>query len=63
MKKTSISNRIFAVILALCLMTSGFLLRSVNSSAGNTLNNIPEIPEYSGEASVQLNKNVPVFSK
>ncbi len=56
-KKVGFTNRIFALILALCLVMASFLFLSVRSHAES------EIPAYSGKASVELNKNVPGFVK
>ena len=55
--KVDFMNRAIALILTLSLGMSSFLFWSVNTHASE------EIPAYSGEASVQLNNNVPDFSK
>ncbi len=49
------ANRIFALMLVFSLSMSSFLFWSVESHAED------EIPEYSGEATTVVNKNVPEF--
>ncbi len=56
LEKVGYANRIFALILALSVVMSLFLFRSVQIHAED------EIPAYSGKASVELNKNVPGFT-
>ncbi len=56
-KRISITNRIYIILLALCVSTSLFLFGCVQSHAED------EISVYSGNASVELNKNVPEFKK
>ncbi|WP_243111820.1 DNA/RNA non-specific endonuclease [Butyrivibrio sp. CB08] len=57
MKMTRLANRINIVLLALCVSMSLFLFGCVQSHAED------EIPAYSGNAFVELNKNVSEFKK
>ena len=54
--KKGFLNRIFALMLTLCVAGAAFLFWGVQTHAEN------EIPAYSGNASVELNKNVPDFT-
>ncbi len=56
LRNVGFANRIYALILALCIAMSSFLFWSVQTHAED------EIPAYSGNASVELNKNVPGFT-
>ena len=55
-KKVGFANRIFVLLLALCIAASAFLLWSVKTDAED------EIPAYSESASIELNKNIPGFT-
>lgn len=54
--KACFANRIFALLLTLCMAMSAFLFWSVQTHAEE------EIPAFSGSPSVVLNKNVPGFT-
>ena len=54
--KTGFANRIFALLLTFCIASSVFLFWNIQTQAEN------EISAYSGNASVELNKNVPNFT-
>ena len=56
-RKVGLANRIYASLLTLCIAMSSFLLWSVQTHAED------EIPAYDGNAAVELNKNVPGFTK
>lgn len=56
-RKVGFANRIYASLLALCIAVSSFLFWSVQTHAED------EIPAYDGNAVVELNKNVPGFTK
>ena len=55
-RKVGFANRIFALLLTLCMAASAFLFWSVRTHAED------EIPAYSGSASAELNKNIPGFT-
>ena len=55
-RKVGFANRIYALLLTLCIVASAFLFWSVQTHAEG------EIPAYSGSASIDLNKNVPGFT-
>ncbi len=56
MREVSLTNKIFALLLAFCIVASGFLFWDVQTRAEDG------IPAYSGIASVALNKNAPLFT-
>jgi DNA-entry nuclease len=56
LSENGFANKIFALLLALSLGMSSFLFWSVKTHAED------EIPEYSGSASIELNKNIPGFT-
>ena len=56
-KKVGFANRIFVLLLTLCIAMSSLLFWSVQTHAED------EIPAYDGNATVELNKNAPGFTK
>lgn len=56
MKKNSVANRILACVVILAVTMSSFMFWNLQTHAGN------KIPNYSGDASVELNNNVPTFT-